>query len=143
MAVNPSPALSSPHIAGTFVNPKGFARQATATVAGGVIGGVVAAATAPGQGSVPQFGRVAFVAATADEIAIIRTKSGLLKMKLTDEVLARRLRAEIRAVELKRGAFISGLTVLFNDGSSWTFDVPKANQKAAAHFVAHLGGMIR
>lgn len=143
MATDASGVLAAPQIAGTFVNPKGFARQVTATVAGGVIGSAVASATGPGQGDVPSFGRVAFVAATADEVAIIKTKSGMLKMKLTDQVLARRTRADINAIELKRGALISGLTIQFSDGGSWTFDVPKANQKSAVQFVEQLGGVVR
>jgi hypothetical protein len=143
MATDASSVLAAQQIAGTFVNPKGFARQVTATVAGGVVGSAIATATGPGQGDVPSFGRVAFVAATADEVAIIKTKSGMLKMKLTDQVLARRARADINALELKRGALISGLTIQFSDGGTWTFDVPKANQKAAVHFVEQLGGVVR
>src|SRR5690606_35475409 len=138
-----SSVLAAPQIAGTFVNPKGFARTVTATVAGGAIGGAIAAETGPGQGEVPNFGRVAFVAATADEVAIIKTSSGLLKMKLTDQVLARRSRADVHTIELKRGVLISGLMIQFNDGSTWTFDVPKANQKTAVHFVEQLAGVVR
>lgn len=143
MATDASSILAAPQIAGTFVNPKGFARQVTATVAGGVVGSAIAAKTAPGQGEVPSFGRVAFVAATDSEVAIIKTKSGMIRMKLTDQVLARRSRAEVSAIELKRGALISGLTIQFSDGGVWTFDVPKANQKSAVHFVEQLGGVIR
>jgi len=143
MATDASGILAAPQIAGTFVNPKGFARQVTATVAGGVVGSAIAAKTAPGQGEVPSFGRVAFVAATGDEVAIIKTKSGMIKMKLTDQVLARRARSEVNAVEMKRGALLSNLTIQFSDGGVWTFDVPKANQKSAVQFVEQLGGVIR
>jgi hypothetical protein len=143
MATDASGILSAPQIAGTFVNPKGFARQVTATVAGGVVGSAIASATGPGQGDVPSFGRVAFVAATDNEVAIIKTKSGMIKMKLTDEVLARRSRADISAVEIKRGALLSNLMIQFRDGGSWSFDVPKANQKSAVQFVEQLGGVVR
>jgi hypothetical protein len=143
MATDASGILSAPQIAGTFVNPKGFARQVTATVAGGVVGSAIASATGPGQGDVPSFGRVAFVAATDNEVAIIKTKSGMIKMKLTDQVLARRSRAEVSAVEIKRGALISNLMIQFRDGGVWTFDVPKANQKSAVQFVEQLGGVVR
>jgi len=146
MATDASGVLGAPQVAGGFVNPKGFGRRVAATVAGGVVGGAIGGAMAgsagPGQGDVPHFGRVAFVAATDAEVAIIKTKSGLLKMKLTDQVLARRPRAEVSSVELKRGALVSGLTIEFNDGSAWTFDVPKANQKSAVHLVEQLGGAI-
>jgi hypothetical protein len=143
MATDASAVLAAPQIAGTFVNPKGFARQVTATVAGGVIGSAIASATGPGQGDVPSFGRVAFVAATDHEVAIIKTKSGMIKMKLTDQVLARRSRSEISAIEIKRGALLSNLMIQFHDGASWSFDVPKANQKSAVQFVEQLGGVVR
>jgi hypothetical protein len=142
MATDASVALGSPQIAGTFVNPKGFARQATAMVAGGVVGAAVAAASTPAQGDVPKFGRVAYVAVTADEVAIVKTKSGLFKMKVSEQVLARRTRSEISAAELKRGKLISGLTIQFSDGSWWTFDVPKANQRTAIQTIEALGGTI-
>jgi hypothetical protein len=143
MATDASGVLSAPQIAGTFVNPKGFARQVTATVAGGVVGSAIASATGPGQGDVPSFGRVAFVAATDNEVAIIKTKSGMIKMKLTEQVLARRARAEVSAIEIKRGGLLSNLMIRFRDGGVWTFDVPKANQKSAVHFVEQLGGVVR
>jgi hypothetical protein len=134
--------LGAQQLAGSFVNPKGFARQVTASVAGGALGGAAAAATAPSQGDVPSFGRVAFVAATAGEVVIIKTKSGLLKMKLTEQVLARRARREVSAAALKRGALLSELKIQFSDGSWWSFDVPKANQRSAAQLVEQLGGTI-
>ncbi len=143
MSTDASFALGAPQLAGTFVNPKGFARQATAAVAAGAVGRLVATATTPAQDDIPKFGRVAFVAATADEIAILKTKSGLLKMKVTDQVLAHRARTELSAAELKRGAFLSGLSLQFSDGSAWTFDVPKANQKTAIQLVEALGGTIK
>lgn len=142
MATDASAILGAPQIAGSFVNPRGFARQVTAGVAGGVVGRAIASKTGPSQGDVPNFGRVAFVAATGDEVAIIKTKSGLIKMKLTDQVLARRSRADIQAIEMKRGALLSNLSIQFNDGGIWNFDVPKANQKSAVELVQQLGGVI-
>lgn len=142
MATDASGVLGAPQLAGSVVNPKGFGRQVAATALGGVAGSVVAAKTGPDQGEVPSFGRVAFVAATSGEVAIIKTKSGMIKMKLTDQVLARRSRADISGVELKRGALSSGLSIQFSDGGLWTFDVPRANQKSAVQLVEQLGGAI-
>ncbi len=142
MATDASDVLGATQVAGAFVNPRGFGRQVSARAMGGLIGGAIAAKTAPDQGEVPNFGRVAFVAATPDEVAIIKTKSGMIKMKLTDQVLARRSRAEISSVELKRGALTSPLSIQFSDGSFWSFDVPKANQKSALQLVEQLNGII-
>jgi hypothetical protein len=37
----------------------------------------------------PSFGRVGYVAVSEDEIALVKTKTGAFKMRITDEVLAR------------------------------------------------------
>ena len=41
-----------------------------------------------GAPEVPNFGRVGYVAASADSVALVKTKSGAFKMKVTDESLA-------------------------------------------------------
>lgn len=144
MATDASAVLGAPQLAGGFVNPKGFARRVTASMAGGAIGGAIGSTIAGGTGSqeqgVPDFGRVGYVAVTADEIALVKTKSGMLKMKLTDIVLAREPRSEITSAELKKGALVSALTITFSGGGEWKFDVPKANQRGAVEVVQALGG---
>lgn len=140
MATDASTALGMPQLAGTFVNPKGYTRRVTATVAGGVVGAALAGGSA--QSELPHFGRVGYVAVTDNEVALIKTKSGLFKMKVSEEVLARRARSEIDHAELKRGKLVSGLTIQFSDGAVWTFDVPKANQRAAKQVIEALGGTI-
>jgi hypothetical protein len=146
MADDASGALGAPEIAGTFVNPKGMTKKVTASVAGGQIAGVAgnlaaSVATGPayaGAPDVPNFGRVAYVAASADEIAIVTTKSGMLKMKISDEVLARVPRSEIASAELDEGRLLSRLTIAFGNGVTWEFDVPKANKKSAQRLVRAL-----
>jgi hypothetical protein len=64
----------------------------------------------------------------------------MLKMKLTDIVLAREPRSEITSAELNKGALVSALTIKFSGGGEWKFDVPKANQKGAVEVVQALGG---
>jgi hypothetical protein len=142
MATDASIALGAPQLAGTFVNPKGYARRVTATAVGGVVGAAVASATTSDQSELPHFGRVGYVAVTDNEVALIKTKSGLFRMKVSDEVLARRERSEISLAELKRGKLTSGLTIEFHDGVVWAFDVPKANQRAAKQVIEALGGAI-
>ena len=150
MAADASQALGAPEVAGTFVNPKGMAKKMTASVAGGVVGGAIGSAGASaatggayaGAADVPEFGRVAYVAVSAGEIVLVKTKSGMMKMKITEEVLARAPRTEIASVELDAGRLLSHLRIGFADGMQWEFDVPKANQKAAKGFVAALGGTV-
>jgi hypothetical protein len=148
MADDASTALGAPEIAGTMVNPKGMTKKVTASVAGGVVGGVagnLAAGLATGpayQGApeVPSFGRVAYVAASADDLALVKTKSGMLKMKVTDEVLARVPRAELASTVLDQGTLLSHLTITFTNGVVWEFDIPKAAKKTAQGLVKALGG---
>ena len=143
MADDASGVLGAPEIAGTFVNPKGMTKKVTASVAGGEIAGVAGnlaagLATGPtyaGAPDVPDFGRVAYVAASADEIAIVKTKSGMLKMKVSDEVLARVPRSEIASAELDEGRLLSHLKIAFGDDVAWEFDIPKANKKSAQALV--------
>ena len=145
MASDASAALGAPQLAGSFVNPKGYARRVTASVAGGLVGAAIAGATVgrPAPGDAPDFGRVGYVAVSADEVAVVKTKVGLWAMKVTDVALARRPRGEVVAADLKRGPLLSALTIEFADGSGWAFDVPKANQRAAAQVVQVLGGAVR
>jgi hypothetical protein len=139
MAEDASVALGSPQVAGVFVNPTGFARRAVATSVGGVVGGVIAARTAPNQTGVPSFGRVGYLAASESDIALLKTKSGLFRMKVTDQVLARRGRSEIASIQVDGGALASRLTIQFSDGDEWLFDVPRVKARDARQFAETLG----
>lgn len=150
MAQDASQALGAPELAGTLVNPKGLTKKMTASVAGGVVGGAVgsfAAQMATGGGTpyagapeVPSFGRVGYVAVSENEVALVKTKTGLLKMKVSDEVLARVPRAEIESVDLDKGTLLSHLKIAFTNGVSWEFDIPKQAKKTAERVVETLGG---
>ena len=150
MADDATAALGAPEIAGTMVNPKGMTKKVTASVAGGVVGGVAGTFAAgmatggayAGAPAVPNFGRVAYVAASADALAIVKTKSGAFKMKVTDESLATVPRSEIASAELDQGKLLSHLTIAFNNGVTWEFDIPKAAKKTAQGLVTALGGTL-
>jgi hypothetical protein len=150
MAENASIALGAPEIAGTLVNPKGLTKKMTAATAGGEIGGAVgslAASVIAGQDSsaatdLPNFGRVGYVAASETEIALVKTKTGAFKMKVSDEVLARAPRSEVRSIELDQGKLLSHLTIAFDNGVRWQFDIPKAAKKTAQGLVRALGGSL-
>jgi len=150
MADDATAALGAPEIAGTMVNPKGMTKKVTASVAGGQVAGVagnLVAGLATGSAyggapDVPNFGRVAYVAASADALAIVKTKSGAFKMKVTDESLATVPRSEIASAELDQGKLLSHLTIVFNNGVTWEFDIPKAAKKTAQGLVTALGGTL-
>jgi len=144
-----SQALGAPELAGSLVNPKGMTKKMTASVAGQVAGGAAGAFAAgmaaggpaySGAPDVPNFGRVGYVAVTENEVALVKTKSGLMKMKISDEVLARAPRSEIASVELDKGTLLSHLKIEFTNGVLWEFDVPKASKKTAEKVVGALGG---
>ncbi|HEX3831471.1 MAG TPA: hypothetical protein VHW04_05830 [Solirubrobacteraceae bacterium] len=145
MAGDGTAALGAPEIAGTMVNPRGFTKKMSVGAIGGVVGAVAATAVASRSSKaadVPAFGRVAYLAASETEVALIKTKSGALKMKVTGEVLARAPRAEIETVELKDGKLIAHLRLQFANGTVWEFDVPKIGKKNAKQLVLALDGNV-
>jgi hypothetical protein len=138
-------ALGASEVAGVMVNPRGFTKKMSAGAMGGVVGAVAATAVASRQSKasqVPSFGRVGYVAASEGEVALIKTKSGALKMHVTDEALARVPREELEAVEMHDGKLVSVLTLRFTNGVVWEFDVPRTSKKAAREFVSALGGTL-
>jgi hypothetical protein len=150
MGLDASKVLGSPQIAGARVNPKGFAKKTitrSAASHAGVVGAAVNAragykaqqeqAEAAAQSDTPRF-KLAYIAVTADELALIRLKAGLASTKI-DEVLMRVPRSEVASVELG-GGFSSALTVELRDGSTWLLEVPKVSKKDAERLVAELGG---
>jgi hypothetical protein len=143
MAADGSAALGAPELAGTLVNPKGYAKKTVARVAGGELAGL-AGSTAAGLlardrqvPDLPAFGRVGYVAVSAGEVALIKTKTGW-KMTPTDTVLARAPRSELASVELEEGRMISHLRLHFDDGQLWEFDIPRSDKKTARTVVAAL-----
>jgi hypothetical protein len=135
LALNASDILGSPEVAGCKVNPRGankgtIAKAGAGQGIGGLAAGVVAdkkrkpeqaeAATS----AAPSFGTIAWLALTADELALvdIEVKRGL---KLSN-VLVRVPRSEITSVVLgKAPPLISKpLTITFANGDHWIFEVP-------------------
>jgi len=148
MADDASGALGAPEIAGSLVNPKGLTKKVTAATAGSQLGGAIgsmaagaiAGRTSGAPAEMPSFGRVGYVAVSEDDVALVKTKTGAFKMKITDEVLARVPRSEVASVELDQGKLLSHLTIEFTGGVVWRFDVPKAAKKTAQGVTRALGG---
>lgn len=137
MAGNGSAALGAPEIAGVMVSSRGFTKK---LAMGGVIYASVSSKRAATATELPSFGRSAYLAASDGDIALIKTKSGALKMKVTDEALASVPRDELESVELASGKLISVLKLQFSNGTVWEFDVPKTSTKNARALVTSLGG---
>jgi hypothetical protein len=142
MAADATEALGAPEIAGSFVSPKGLTTRLTGAAAAGMVGGVVgrAAVTHISQKheGAPSFGTIGYVAVTADEVAIVRGKTGLMKPKVGAEVVARVPRSEVASVELDPGALKAALKIGFVNGGWWEFEVPKIYRKTAQQVVQTL-----
>lgn len=143
MAADGSTALGAPELAGTLVNPKGYAKKTVARVGGREVAGMVGS-TAAGLlardrqvPDLPHFGRVGYVAVSATEVALIKTKTGW-KMRPTDTVLSRAPRGELSSAELDEGRMVSHLRLRFNGGQIWEFDIPRSDRKTARAVVAAL-----
>jgi hypothetical protein len=116
-------ALGGRQIAGTRVNRKGTAKKLVSTVAGGQAGGAVgsfAAERLAGRSSVavlgtPEFGRDAYLAVGENDVALVRAKQGLMKLRVTDEVVARAARSEVSRIELGTGKLACPMTITFSD----------------------------
>ncbi|HEX3825006.1 MAG TPA: hypothetical protein VHV79_11135 [Mycobacteriales bacterium] len=146
MALDASEVLGSQQLAGTLVNPRGMLHkvmtQSNAALGWGVSGPLAgmflkknidrerveaAASTAP------DFGDHGYLALTADEIVLLTTKKGLMSAKPA-AVLARVPRVDIAGVTLGDGMG-PGLSLLFDDGQAWSFDVTPATKKGAKALV--------
>jgi hypothetical protein len=147
MANDASAALGAPEIAGTLVNPRGYMRKTVARTAGREVAGLlgsVAAGLAVRDGrvpDVPDFGRVGYLAVSASDVAVVKTRWGW-KMRPTDVALALAPRSELASAELEEGRMLSHLRLHFADGRQWQFDVPKADKKTARAVVAALRGPV-
>jgi hypothetical protein len=140
MAKDGSEALGAPEVAGTFVAAKGNTKR---LALGGVVGAALASRNkGGGEGGLPAFGRAAYLAVGAEEVALVKTDIGMMSMKpkMTSEALVRVPRGEITSVELDKGALKSALKLSFTDGNTWEFEIPKAYNKGAKGVVEALGG---
>jgi hypothetical protein len=143
MAGEVEKALGAPELAGTLVNPKGLMKKTVARTAGrevaGLVGSLAASAATRERGApeLPSFGRVGYVAVSADEVALLKTRTGW-KMHPTDEVLARAPRSELASAELDEGRMLSHLRLRFINNELWEFDIPRSDKKTARAVVAAL-----
>ena len=141
MALDASEMLGVPQQAGVKVNPRGMGMRA-ATLYGGYSGGAIGPAinarrhpntsgrSAAGSDT-PTFGRLAYLAVTADEVVLIEVKSRIFTTYLAN-VLACVPRAEVRDLVLDKGGLYSmPLTVNFTGGERWALEVPKPYMRDA------------
>ena len=147
MAKDASQALGAPELAGTMVNPSGYAKKATAHAAGRVVGGMAVtwlrawrwARKRRGGGSARlRASRLPGAERVRDRAR--EDEDG----RLQDEHHRRGARAGAphggRVGELDEGKLLSHLRIGFSNGVAWEFDIPRNDKKTAKAVVARLSG---
>jgi hypothetical protein len=149
MALDASQLLGSPQLAGVKVSPRGLTKSTALGSAGlgvgGLLGGAISATAGAKAGrrqaetgsDTPKFGRVAYLAVTQEELALIKL-TGLATFKL-DEVIARVPRSDVASAEIGR-SLAPSLTITFGSGGSWQLEVARVSKKDAEAVVHALGG---
>jgi hypothetical protein len=143
-----SNALGAAQVAGAWVNRRGKAKRGMSTVAGAEIGGVVGSVVGAGLGKgspqptaeTPEFGAFAYLAVSAEELALVKGKQGLVGLKMTGDVVARVSRSDVASIDLGEGKIAAPLTISFSDGSQWDLEVARAHKGSAERVVAELAG---
>ncbi len=94
MALDASQLLGSPQLAGAKVNPRGMARRVARNVAGTLPARIAYGPNDRAPSETPSFGRLAYLAVTDRELALIKLRSGVVRVFL-DEVVVRIPRTEV------------------------------------------------
>ena len=136
MALDASQLLGSPQLAGAKVNPRGMARRVAGGVAGTLPARIVYGPSNRTASDTPKFGRLAYLAVTESELALIKLRSGVVRVFL-DEVVERVPRTQVASAELG-GGVAPPLTIIFSDGSNWDFEVPRPSKGHAKSVVGAL-----
>lgn len=129
MAFDASTVLGSPQLAGVKVNPRGMSKRVAGNIGGRLPARIVYGSAGSTTSESPNFGRLAYLAVTDSELALITLKSGLVTSKL-DEVIARTPRSDVASAELGSG-LATPLTITFSNGDTWQLEVPPPNKKHA------------
>jgi hypothetical protein len=138
VAHDASQLLGAQQLAGTTVNPGGFGWE-VGTYGLPVIGKAVAKKHAQQDTSdTPKFPRIAFLAVTDQEIALLKIGSGGFNGRL-QEVTARVPRSDVASAGVSRGLLRCGVTIKFTDGGSWELEVSRLIRRRARQVVQALG----
>jgi hypothetical protein len=153
MALDASEMLGSAQLAGVKVNLSGMSKRVSSNMGGinaGAAGAVVDAvrggkaaqemqAAAAGS-ETPKFARLAFLALTADELALIEVKSKIVTVYLAD-VITRVSRSAVESISIAGGGLNSmPLVVTLKKGDTWALEVVKTSTKHAEQVISAFNG---
>lgn len=134
-------------LVGTFVEPRGAIRSMIARDTRNVFGPASRAVSgALGDmadrdmaGSSPLAkGDIAYLGVTADTVILFRAKRGAFKPKALPDTIASAPRAETVSASIAEGRLGSALSIVFVDGTTWIFDIPRIHLKGAREIAAAL-----
>ena len=161
MGLDASQFLGAPQLAAVKVNPPGLGKTVMARTMHTQVGtGLAAVAVsaladaavqtrlqrsaqqqrdAAAESSAPSFAKIALLAVTSGEIALIQVDARTT-LKLTGVVLARMPRSEVVSFELgkTKPLLAKPLTVTFRSGERWIFEVSAACKRGARSIAAVL-----
>ena len=131
MAIDASGVLGSPQLARVKVNPSGYAwrlaRNQSGTLAADIVHG---GQPHSGRGETPPFGRLAFLAVTDQELALVKLRARKVVMLKAAEVIARVPRSQLQTAELFPG-YVAPLAITFTGGGIWRLEVPPPSKRYA------------
>ena len=162
MALDATATLGMPELAGVKVNPLGMAARTAGAVGGTAGGGALVDAVSAGvnaalsmrdqrraqevtsqaQALTPKFGRLAYLAASATELALIEVQTyNAVRLRL-GEIIASIPRDQVASAVLGRGRRMLSppLTITFTNGTLWALEVPRPSKRHAKELVRALGG---
>jgi hypothetical protein len=135
MALDASKVLGAAQIVGAIVNPR---NTATTTVSGhlGIAGAAMLRNMDVDKAGTPDIGRVALLALTEDDLALVKVRQGLTGFRVTDKVVARVPHSSIASTELGKSTLgAPPLTIVLTDGTSWKLEVAKIGTKRARRLI--------
>jgi hypothetical protein len=142
MAIDASGVLGSPQLAGVKVNPAGYAWRLARNQSGNLAADIVhGGQPRSGRAETPPFGRLAFLAVTDQELALVKLRPKKVVMLKAAEVIARVPRSQLQTAELFPG-YVAPLAITFAGGGTWRLEVPPPSKRYARALMRVLGGRI-
>jgi hypothetical protein len=141
MAIDASGMLGSRQLAGVKVNRRGYAWNLARNQSGSLAADIVLGGQPyPGRAETPPF-RLAYLAVTDSELALLKLRSRKVVMLQAAEVITRIPRSQLQAAELGPG-YVAPLTITFVNGDTWQLEIPPPSKSYARAVVHALGGRI-
>jgi hypothetical protein len=141
MAIDASGLLGSAQLAGVKVNPRGYAWRQARNQSGNLAADIVLGSQPQSRRAETPPLRLAFLAVTESELALVKLRSSKVVRLKAAEIIARVPRSQLQAAELWPG-YVAPLTITFTNGDTWQLEVPPPSKSRARTVVRALDGSI-